>query len=119
MVDKRAARFRRHLRVRKNVTGTPDRPRLCVYRSLKHMYAQVIDDVKGVTLVAVSTLDPQVRDQVKNGGNTDAAKLIGTLIAEQCLANGIENVVFDRGGNLYHGRVKALAEGARDKGLKF
>ncbi|AZR74733.1 50S ribosomal protein L18 [Anoxybacter fermentans] len=117
--DKRAARKRRHLRVRKKISGTPERPRLSVYRSLKHMYAQVIDDVNGVTLVAASTLDPQLRNQLKYGGNKEAARAVGELIAERCLEKGIEKVVFDRGGNLYHGRVKALAEGARSKGLKF
>lgn len=118
MVDKRAARERRHLRVRKKVSGSPECPRLNVYRSLKHIYAQVIDDVSGVTLVAASTLDPQL-EELKYGGNKDAAKAVGNLIAQRCLDKGIENVVFDRGGNLYHGRVKALAEGAREKGLKF
>lgn len=114
-----SARHRRHLRVRKKISGTPEKPRLCVYRSLKHMYAQVIDDVNGVTLVAASTLDPQVSEQTKCSGNKDAAKSVGELLAERCLAKGLETVVFDRGGNLYHGRVKALADGAREKGLKF
>lgn len=118
MVDKRAARERRHLRVRKKVAGSVECPRLNVYRSLKHIYAQVIDDVKGVTLVAASTLDPQL-ESLKYGGNAEAAKAVGNLIAQRCLEKGIEKVVFDRGGNLYHGRVKALAEGAREKGLKF
>lgn len=116
-MDKRAARERRHLRVRKKVAGTPDRPRLNVFRSLKHIYAQVIDDVNGVTLVAASTLDPQFEN--KYGGNSEAAKAVGNLIAQRCLEKGIDNVVFDRGGNIYHGRVQALAEGAREKGLKF
>lgn len=117
MVDKRAARDRRHLRVRKKVAGTPERPRLSVYRSLKHIYAQVIDDVNGVTVAAASTLDSNFEN--KYGGNKDAAKIVGELVAQRCLEKGIENVVFDRGGNLFHGRVKALADGAREKGLKF
>lgn len=115
-MDKRASRERRHLRVRKKIHGTPERPRLSVFRSLKHMYAQVIDDVNGVTLVAASTMDPQFEGY---GGNAQAAKAVGELVAKRCQEKGIENVVFDRGGNLYHGRVKALAEGAREKGLKF
>lgn len=116
-MDKRAARKRRHYRVRNKISGTPERPRLNVYRSLKHMYVQVIDDVNGVTMASASTLDPKLQDNY--GGNKDAAKAVGELIAQRCLDKGIENVVFDRGGNIYHGRVKALAEGAREKGLKF
>lgn len=116
MVDKRSARDRRHLRVRKKVSGTPERPRLSVYRSLKNMYAQVIDDVNGVTLAAASTLDPEFDGY---GGNVDAAKVVGELVAKRCLEKGIETVVFDRGGNIFHGRVKAVADGAREKGLKF
>ena len=119
MVDKSAARKRRHLRVRNKISGTQDRPRLCVYRSLQHIYAQVINDVDGVTLVSASTLDPQLRDDIKSGGNKEAAKAVGALLAERCLSNGIEQVVFDRGGNLYHGRIKALADAAREQGLKF
>lgn len=116
-MDKRAARKRRHYRVRNKISGTPERPRLNVYRSLKHMYAQVIDDVNGVTIASASTLDPKLQDNY--GGNNDAAKAVGELIAQRCLDKGIDNVVFDRGGNIYHGRVKALADGAREKGLKF
>lgn len=116
-MDKRAARKRRHYRVRNKISGTPERPRLNVYRSLKHMYAQVIDDVNGVTLASASTLDPQFKDNY--GGNNDAAKAVGELIATRCLDKGIDNVVFDRGGYIYHGRIKALADGAREKGLKF
>lgn len=119
MVDKNAARQRRHLRVRKKVSGTSERPRLCVFRSIKHMYAQVIDDVSGVTLASASTLDGELRDHVKYGGNKEAAKAVGELVARRCIEKGIKEVVFDRGGNLYHGRVKALADGAREKGLKF
>ncbi len=118
-MDKRSARNRRHLRVRKKIFGTQDCPRLCVYRSSKHIYAQVIDDVNRVTLVAASTLDPKLRDELNYGGNIEAAKAVGEMVAERCLAEGVEKVVFDRGGFLYHGRVKALADAARKKGLKF
>lgn len=118
-MDKRAARKRRHQRVRKKIFGTPERPRLNVYRSLKHIYAQIIDDLQGKTLVAASTLDEEIQDQIKNGGNIEAAKLVGKIIAERATAQGIDEVVFDRGGYLYHGRVKALADAARENGLKF
>ena len=117
-MEKRTKREQRHLRVRKKVLGTPERPRLNVYRSLSNIYAQLIDDSKGVTLVAASTLEPEVREKF-NSANTEAAKLVGTLVAERALAKGIKRVVFDRGGFLYHGRVKALADGARDKGLEL
>ncbi|MCL6633581.1 MAG: 50S ribosomal protein L18 [Alicyclobacillus herbarius] len=117
--DRNLARKRRHLRVRKRVSGTPERPRLNVYRSNKHIYAQVIDDVAGHTLVSASTLDPELREQVSNGGNVEAAEKVGTLVAKRALEKGIETVVFDRGGYLYHGRVQALAEAARAAGLKF
>lgn len=114
--DKRLAR---HSRVRKKVFGTPNKPRLCVYRSLKNIYAQIIDDTKGATLISASTLDKEVKDTIGYGGNKAAAKAIGELVAKRALAKGIENVSFDRGGFLYHGRVKELAEGAREAGLKF
>ncbi|WP_067934869.1 50S ribosomal protein L18 [Alicyclobacillus kakegawensis] len=117
--DRNLARKRRHLRVRKRVSGTPERPRLNVYRSNKHIYAQVIDDVAGHTLVSASTLDPELREQVHNGGNVQAAEKVGSLVAKRALEKGIESVVFDRGGYLYHGRVQALAEAARAAGLKF
>ncbi|MCL6626507.1 50S ribosomal protein L18 [Alicyclobacillus shizuokensis] len=117
--DRNLARKRRHLRVRKRVSGTPERPRLNVYRSNKHIYAQVIDDVAGHTLVSASTLDPELREQVQNGGNVQAAEKVGSLVAKRALEKGIETVVFDRGGYLYHGRVQALAEAARAAGLKF
>lgn len=114
------ARQRRHRRVRKKVFGTPERPRLNVYRSLKHIYAQVIDDEAGVTLVAASTVEPELREAVGGyGGNVEAAKVVGRAIAQRALARGITNVVFDRGGYRYHGRVKALAEAAREAGLQF
>jgi large subunit ribosomal protein L18 len=118
--EKRLARLRRKKRVRKKVFGTPERPRLSVYRSLKHIYAQVIDDTKGITLVAASTLDPALREQLKGiKGKIEAARLVGKLVAERALEKGIKKVVFDRGGFKYHGRVKALADGAREAGLEF
>ncbi|MGL5951291.1 MAG: 50S ribosomal protein L18 [Cetobacterium sp.] len=116
-VDKKSSRVKRHLRVRKKVTGTPERPRLSVYRSEKNIYAQIIDDVNSVTLVSASTLDKDV--DVKVGGNRDAAKLVGDLVAKRALDKGITEVVFDRGGYVYHGRVQALADSAREAGLKF
>ena len=118
--EKRLARLRRKKRVRKKVFGTPERPRLSVYRSLKHIYVQVIDDTKGITLVAASTLDPALREQLKGiKGKIEAARLVGKLVAERALEKGIKKVVFDRGGFKYHGRVKALADGAREAGLEF
>ncbi|HHV78044.1 MAG TPA: 50S ribosomal protein L18 [Firmicutes bacterium] len=117
--DRNELRERRHLRVRKKVFGTPARPRLCVFRSLKHIYAQIIDDESQKTLVAAGTLDPELRSQLKSGGNIEAAKKVGQLIAQRALQHGIKQVVFDRGGYLYHGRVKALAEAARAGGLEF
>ncbi len=114
--DSNKARLRRHTRVRGKVSGTAERPRLNVYRSLNHIYAQVIDDVKGVTLVAASSVE---KDFGMNGGNKEAAKKVGELIAKRAADKGITEVVFDRGGYIYHGRVKELAEGAREGGLKF
>ena len=110
-------RVKRHLRVRKNLIGTPEKPRLCVFRSNKNISAQIIDDVNGNTLVSASTLEKDLKGE--NGGNKEAAKKVGELIARRALDKGIENVAFDRGGFLYHGRVKELAEGAREAGLKF
>lgn len=115
-IDTKAARIRRHQRVRKNISGTAERPRLNVFRSAKHIYAQIIDDVKGVTLVAASSMD---KDFEGYGGNIDGAAAVGKKIAEKALAAGIKAVVFDRGGYVYHGRVAALAEGAREGGLEF
>jgi len=115
----RLARLRRHARVRKKVKGTPSRPRLCVFRSLNHIYAQVIDDTKGHTLVSASTLDPEIRPQTNGKTKAAEAELVGALIAKRALSQGITEVVFDRGGYKYHGRVKALAEAARQGGLKF
>ena len=117
-IDKNASRQKRHRRVRKRVAGTPDRPRLNVYRSLNHIYAQVVDDTRGHTLAAASSLDASLRE-AKNGGNIEGAKAVGSLVAERAKAAGISKVVFDRGGYLYHGRVKALADAARQGGLEF
>ena len=114
--DTNAARIKRHQRVRKNISGTAERPRLNVYRSLNNIYAQIIDDVKGVTLVAASSLDKGFEGY---GGNVEAAKAVGKAVAEKAVAAGIKSVVFDRGGYIYHGRVAALAEGAREGGLEF
>ncbi len=118
-ISRNAHRLRIHRRVRRRVAGTADRPRLTVFRSLKHIYAQVIDDRTGRTLVSASTLDRQVRQQVRNGGNVAAAKIVGRVVAERARAAGIERVVFDRGGYKYHGRVQALADAAREAGLQF
>ncbi len=112
-------RHRRRLRVRKKVFGTPERPRLNVFRSLAHMYAQIIDDTRGVTLVAASTLSPELKGTLARTGNVEAARAVGELLAKKALEKGIRRVVFDRAGYLYHGRVKALAEGARAGGLEF
>ena len=115
----RERRLRRHLRVRKKVFGTPDRPRLAVFRSLNHIYAQIIDDLRGHTLVSASTLDPEIRDKVKGLRKTEAARVVGEVLGRRALAAGITRVVFDRGRFKYHGRVKALADGARAAGLQF
>ena len=112
-------RIRKHERVRKKVGGTPERPRLNVFRSLHHIYAQVIDDTAGCTLVAASTLDVALKGAIKSGCNKEAAKAVGLLIAKKAIDKDIKTVVFDRGGYLYHGRVKELAEGAREGGLVF
>lgn len=114
--DSNEARLVRHKRVRGKISGTPERPRLCVYRSLVNISAQIIDDVNGVTLVAAASNEKEFTEY---GGNKDAAKLVGKKIAERALEKGITNVVFDRGGYVYHGRVAALAEGAREGGLAF
>lgn len=112
-------RKRRHFRIRKTVSGTPERPRLCVYRSLNHIYAQIIDDTAGRTLVAASTLDPSLRERKGHCGNVGSAKLAGELIGKKAVEAGIKKVVFDRGGYGYHGRVQALAAAAREAGLEF
>ena len=115
----RLARKRRHARVRKRVCGTTDRPRLNIFRSLDHIYAQVIDDSRGHTLASASTIDPTLREQVKGLPKTEQAKLVGKAVAERAKAAGVTVVVFDRGGYPYHGRVKALADGSREGGLEF
>ena len=114
--DSKAARIKRHKRVRAKISGTPECPRLCVFRSAKHIYAQIIDDVNGVTLASASTLE---KDFGAYGGNKEAAAKVGKLVAERALEKKIETVVFDRGGFIYTGRVKELADGAREGGLKF
>ena len=117
--DSRFARRRRHARIRVRLKGTPSRPRLSVFRSLTHIYAQVIDDSRGQTLVAASTLDPDIKTKTTDKTRTAVSGLVGALLAERALSQGIKQVAFDRGGNKYHGRVKALAEAARQAGLNF
>lgn len=112
-------RKKRHLRVRRKIQGTAQRPRLNVYRSSKNIYAQIIDDINGTTLVAASSLDKELQDALSYGGNKEAAKQVGKLIGERALEKGINEVVFDRGGYIYHGRVQELSEGAREAGLTF
>ena len=112
-------RVKRHERVRKTVSGTPEMPRLCVFRSSKNIYAQIIDDVNGKTLVAASSLDKDIKEQAAYGGNKEAAKLVGEKVGKAAVDAGIKSVCFDRGGYLYHGRVKELADGARNSGLEF
>ena len=115
----RVARYKRHARIRANVKGTTSRPRLCVFRSLNHIYAEVIDDSQGHTLASASTLDPEIKAEAMGKVKTGKAGLVGSLITKRALNKGINQVVFDRGGYKYHGRVKALAEAARQGGLKF
>ncbi|OAB28742.1 50S ribosomal protein L18 [Paenibacillus macquariensis subsp. defensor] len=117
--DKNKARVRRHLRVRKKITGTVERPRLNVFRSSKHIYAQLIDDVAGVTLVAASTVDKELSEGITNGANVESARKVGELVAKRAKDKGYASVVFDRGGYLYHGRIQALADAAREAGLEF
>jgi len=120
MKRKRERRERAHLRLRSRVKGTAERPRLAVYKSLKYIYAQVIDDHQGTTLVAATSADPDIKSQLTgSAANQAAAKLVGHAVAERAKAKGIEKVVFDRGGYIYHGNVKAVAEAAREKGLQF
>jgi large subunit ribosomal protein L18 len=119
MLEKELLRRKRHRRVRNTVIGTAQKPRLNVFRSVCNIYAQVIDDATGQTLVAASTLDGELKGQLKSGGNVEAAKLVGQLVAKRAVEKGVETVVFDRGGYKYHGRVAALANGAREAGLKF
>jgi large subunit ribosomal protein L18 len=119
IAQREVARKRRHRRVRKRVVGISQRPRFNVFRSLGHIYAQVIDDTRGHTLAAASTLDPELRDKVKGLTKTEQAKLVGGLLAKRALERGVKEVAFDRGGYKYHGRVKSLAEAAREGGLEF
>lgn len=118
-IKKAASRLRRKRSIRKKISGTAERPRLSVYRSNKHIYVQVIDDVAGTTLASISTESPSVRESVSDKKKTEAAQVVGQKIAEKCKELSIENVIFDRNGFIYHGRVKAVAEGAREGGLKF
>ena len=117
--DKNKSRQKRHFRVRKNLSGTQQRPRLNVFRSLNHIYAQIINDETGTTLVSASTMDKEVSAKMEYGGNINAAQVVGKVVAERAVAKGISKVVFDRGGYLYHGRVAALAAAAREAGLEF
>ncbi len=117
--DKNANRLQRHKRVRTKITGTTQRPRLCVFRSANNIYAQIIDDTNRVTVAAASSLDAEVKGAVNHRGNKEAAKMVGSMIAKKAVEKGITEVVFDRGGYLYHGRIKELAEAAREAGLKF
>jgi len=118
-INKNENRLQRHKRVRKKVSGTTARPRLCVFRSAKNIYAQIIDDTNRVTLVSASSLDADVKGAVNYSGNKEAAKKVGEAVAKKAIEKGITEVVFDRGGYIYHGRVQELAEGAREAGLKF
>ena len=117
--DRNEVRVIRHARVRKKISGTPDMPRLCVYRSIKHIYAQIIDDTKGTTLCQASTLDPELKGALEDVDKKGAAKKVGKLVGERAVAAGIKTVVFDRGGYVYTGRVAEVAAGAREAGLDF
>ena len=117
--NKKAAAQKRHLRIRAKITGTTESPRLAVYRSTKHIYAQIIDDVKGVTIVSASSIDKELKSTLSHGGNVESAKVVGETLAKKALKAGVKDVVFDRGGFLYHGRVAALADAAREAGLNF
>jgi len=117
--SKKESKKRRHTRIRKKMLGTPERLRLSVYRSLNHIYAQIIDDTKGATIVSASSLDKELTEEKSHKGNIKTAKLVGELIAKRALEKGIRKIVFDRGGYLYHGSVKALAEATREAGLEF
>jgi large subunit ribosomal protein L18 len=116
---RKSTRQKRHYKIRKKISGTPESPRLCVFRSNKHIYAQIIDDLAGNTLVAASTKEASVAGELKSTSNIEAAKAVGTAVAKKAITNGISNVVFDRGGYIYHGKVKALADSAREAGLQF
>lgn len=116
---KKEKRLKRHYRARRNLIGTPEKPRLCVFRSNKNISCQIIDDIAGTTLVSASSLDKELKAEITNGGNMEAARKVGEAVAKRALAKGIEEVCFDRGGFLYHGRIKELADGAREGGLQF
>ncbi len=118
-IDKNEERLRRHTRVRKKISGTAETPRMSVFRSLNHIYVQIIDDVKGVTLCSASTMEKDVKAKIEGLSKTEAAKVVGKVAGEKAVALKIETVVFDRGGYLYTGRVQAVADGAREAGLKF
>jgi large subunit ribosomal protein L18 len=118
-LDSNEVRVRIHERIRKKLAGSEVRPRLCVFRSNKHIYAQIVDDAKGSTLAAACSRDVEAKGEVKNGGNIAAAKAVGKIVAKRAIDRGISAVLFDRGGYIYHGRVKALADAAREAGLKF
>ncbi len=117
--DKNEVRRRKHVRVRKKIAGTPARPRLCVFRSNLHMYAQVIDDTTGMTIAAASTLDKDIKTELSSRSNKDGARAVGELVAKRAIDKGVKEVVFDRSGYIFHGRVAALAEAAREAGLTF
>jgi len=118
-VNRNVKRMERHYKIRNKIAGTPQRPRLNIYRSAKHIYAQVIDDATGVTLVSASTADKEIKDKVAELTKSEAAELVGQTVGQRAKEKGIDTVVFDRGGYLYHGRVKLLADGARESGLEF
>ena len=118
-INHKQTRIHKHKRVRKKVQGTTMKPRLCVFRSNKHIYAQVIDDLRGITLVAASSLNLNTQESIITGSNCNTSRVVGKKLAEQSIKEGIKNVVFDRGGKLYHGRVKALAEAAKEAGMVF
>jgi len=118
-VDRKEARIKRHMRIRRRMTGSSERPRLCIYRSNKHIYAQIVDDSQAHTLVAASSLDSELTDKLKKTWNKDSAEAVGELVAKRAIKMGIQSVVFDRGGYIYHGRVAAVAEAARKSGLEF
>jgi large subunit ribosomal protein L18 len=118
-VDKKEAREKRHMRIRRRMNGSSDRPRLCIYRSNKHIYAQIVDDSQAHTLVSASSLDAELTDKLKKTWNRSSAEAVGELVAKRAIKKGIQSVVFDRGGYIYHGRVAAVAEAARKSGLEF
>jgi large subunit ribosomal protein L18 len=117
--ERRESRVKRHRRIRKRVRGSAERPRLCVFRSSKHIYAQIVDDVRGVTLSGASSKSPELRDALKGKTKTEVSQSVGQLVAERALAAGVKQVCFDRGGYVFHGRIRAFAEGARKGGLEF